>query len=133
MFAIVFARSCTTGHSYRLALGYNQTLFDNFKTEAQIEQARALAELSKYALGNAEQNVLLSVATAYLNVVRDSQLVEMRSANVKFFEAQLDSSESRLRLGEGTQIEVSQANPRLSAAVAGYRAAAASLQTSQAS
>jgi outer membrane protein len=123
----------TTGHSYKLALGYNQTLFDNFKTEAQIEQARALAELSKYALRNAEQNVLLSVATAYLNVVRDSQLVAMRSENVKFFEAQLESSESRLRLGEGTQIEVSQSNTRLSAAVAGYRSAVASLQTSQAS
>jgi len=122
-----------TGHSYKLALGYNQTLFDNFKTEAQIEQARALAEVSKYALRNAEQNVLLSVATAYLNVVRDSQLVDMRANNVKFFQAQLDSSKSRLDLGEGTQIEVSQSNARLAAAVASHRAAIASLQTSQAS
>jgi outer membrane protein len=51
---------------------------------------------------------------------------------VAFFQAQLDSSESRLRLGEGTQIEVSQSNTRLAAAVASYRAAVASLQTSQA-
>jgi outer membrane protein len=123
----------TTGHSYRLSLSYQQNLFDNFRTESQIEQARALSELSKYALRNAEQNVLLSVATAYMNVVRDTQLVELRSENVKFFQAQLDSSQSRLRLGEGTQIEVSQSEARLAQAVASYRAAIANLQTSQAS
>jgi len=32
----------STSHSYSLSLGYQQTLFDNFKTESQIEQARAL-------------------------------------------------------------------------------------------
>jgi outer membrane protein len=123
----------TPGYSYRLGLSYNQTLFDNFETEAQIEQARALSELSKYALRNAEQNVLLSVATAYMNVVRDTQLVALRAENVEFFEAQVESSDSRLRLGEGTQIEVSQSRARLAAATAAYRAAVASLQTSQAS
>ena len=123
----------TTGHSYRLSLSYQQTLFDNFKTESQIEQARAFSEVSKYALRNAEQNVLLAVATAYMNVVRDLQLVELRGENVKFFQAQVESAESRLRLGEGTQIEVSQAQARLAQAVASYRAAIASLQTSQAS
>jgi outer membrane protein len=122
----------TTGHSYRLSLSYQQTLFDNFKTESQIEQARAFAEVSRYALRNAEQNVLLSVATAYMNVVRDTQLVAMRQENVSFFQAQLDSSQSRLRLGEGTQIDVSQSETRLAAAVASHRAAIASLQTSQA-
>jgi outer membrane protein len=122
----------STSRSHRLSLSYNQTLFDNFKTESEIEQARAFSELSKYALRNAEQNVLLSVATAYMNVVRDTQLVAMRQENVRFFEAQLESSESRLRLGEGTEIEVSQARTRLAAAVASYRSAIAGLQTSQA-
>jgi outer membrane protein len=31
----------TTSRSHRLSLSYNQTLFDNFQTESQIEQARA--------------------------------------------------------------------------------------------
>ncbi len=122
----------TTSRSHRLSLSYNQTLFDNFQTESQIEQARAFTELSKYALRNAEQNVLLSVATAYMNVVRDTQLVALRQENVSFFEAQVESSETRLRLGEGTEIEVSQASTRAAAAVASYRSAIASLQTSQA-
>jgi outer membrane protein len=123
----------STGYSYSLGLNYQQTLFDNFRTEAQIEQARALTEVSKYALRNAEQNVMLSVATAYMNVVRDTQLVKLRQDSVDFYRAQVDSSESRLRLGEGTQIEVSQSRARLAAASASYRAALASLQTNEAS
>jgi outer membrane protein len=125
--------TASASHSYSLGGSYRQTLFDNFRTESQIEQARALTELTSYALRNAEQNVLLSVATAYMNVIRDTQLVQLRQGNVAFFQAQVDSAEQRLRLGEGTRIDVSQAETRLAQAVASYQSAIASLQTSQAS
>ncbi len=122
-----------TGASFSTGVSYSQTLFDNYKTDAEIEQARALTEVSKYALRNAEQNVLLSVVQAYFSVIRDTQLVQLRSDNMSFFDAQVSSSEDRLRLGEGTKIDVSQAKTRQVAAVALYRSAIASLQTSQAS
>jgi outer membrane protein len=122
-----------TSRDWQLGVSYRQNLFDNFQTESQIEQARAFTELSRYALRNEEQNVLLSVATAYMNVLRDTQLVQLRGDNVAFFEAQVGSAQDRLRLGEGTRIEVSQAEARLAQAVASYQAAIASLQTSRAS
>jgi len=59
--------------------------------------------------------------------------VQLREGNVAFFQAQVDSAEQRLRLGEGTRIDVSQAESRLAQSVASYRSAIASLQTSQAS
>jgi outer membrane protein len=114
-------------------LSYNQRLFDNFQTDAQIEQARALADLSSQALRNAEQNVLLSVTDAYMAVIRDSQLIQLRQENVNFFEAQLQSARDRLEVGEGTRIDVAQAEARLAQAVASHRSAISSLQTSQAS
>jgi outer membrane protein len=117
----------------QVSASYNQTLFDNFQTDAQIEQARALTELSKYSLRNQEQNVLLSVVQAYYSVIRDTQLVQLRADNMSFFDAQVSSANDRLRLGEGTKIDVSQASTRQAAAVASYQAAIASLQTSQAS
>ncbi len=123
----------STAISTSVGASYNQTLFDNYKTEAEIEQARASTEVSKYALRNAEQNVLLSVVQAYYAVLRDTQLVQLRADNMTFFDAQVGSAEDRLRLGEGTKIDVSQAKARQAAAVSGYRAAIASLQTSQAS
>lgn len=123
----------TTATSSSLGVSYSQTLFDNYKTEAEIEQARAGTELAKYSLRNAEQNVLLSVVQAYFAVIRDTQLVQLRADNMTFFDAQVSSAEDRLRLGEGTKIEVSQAKARQAAAVASYQSAIASLQTSQAS
>jgi len=114
-------------------VSYNQNLFDNFQTEAQIEQARALSDLSGQALRNAEQNVLLSVAQAYMNVIRDTQLVASRQESITFYDAQLKSANDRLEVGEGTKIDVAQATARQAQSVASYRAAVASLQTSQAS
>ena len=53
----------------------SQTIFDNFKSDADIEAARALTEASRYALQNAEQNVLLAVVQAYMGVIQNTQLV----------------------------------------------------------
>ena len=122
-----------TATSASAGVSYSQTLFDNYKTDAEIEQARAGTEVSKYALRNTEQNVLLSVVQSYFYVIRDTQLVQLRADNMTFFDAQVGSAEDRLRLGEGTKIDVSQAKARQASAVSSYRAAVASLQTSQAS
>jgi outer membrane protein len=131
--------AATGGHvavsdpTLQLGLSYSQTLFDNGKTDATISQAQALTEVATQGLRNEEQNVLLSVVNAYMSVIRDTQLVQLRSDNVKFYQTQVTSAQDRLRLGEGTKIDVSQAQASLASGVASYKAAIASLQTSQAS
>jgi outer membrane protein len=116
-----------------VGLSYNQTLFDNFKSDADIEGARAITEASRYSLQNSEQNVFLAVVQAYMGVIRDTQLVKLRQENVSFYQAQVQSAKDRLDIGEGTKIDVSQAEARLAQGTASYQAAIASLQTSQAS
>ena len=111
----------------------SQNLFDNFKTEADIEAARALTEASRYSLQNSEQNVLLAVVQAYWNVIQYTQLVKLAQDNVDFYQAQVNSAKDRLKIGEGTKIDVSQAEARLAQGRASYETAIASLQTSQAS
>ena len=123
----------TDGGSTSVNLQYNQRLFDGLKTEAQIEQARAFADSAKHGLRNTEQNVLLSAATAYMDVVRDTNLASLRAENVKFLRAQVSSAQNRLQIGEGTKIDVAQAEARLAQAVASYKSAVNSLRTSQAS
>jgi outer membrane protein len=120
------SNSLTTG------LSYNQTIFDNFKTDAQIEAARAGAEAAEYQIRNTEQNVLLAVVQAYMSVLSDRQLVALRQENSNFFQAQLQSARDRLDVGEGTRIDVAQAEARLAQGDAAYRAALASLEISQA-
>ncbi|MEX1179535.1 MAG: TolC family outer membrane protein [Cucumibacter sp.] len=122
----------TDSGSGSVMLSYNQRLFDNLQTEAQIDQARAMADAASEGLRNSEQNVLLSAATAYFDVVRDTELTSLRGDNVTFLQAQVNSAENRLNIGEGTRIDVSQAEARLAQAVAAYRAAVNSLQSSRA-
>ena len=113
-------------------LSYQHRLFDNLQTEAQIEEARAFSDVAVQALRNAEQNVLLSAASAYVAVVRDTRLLQLRTENVGFLQAQVTSSRDRLDVGEGTRTDVSQAEARLAQAVATYKSSANSLRTSQA-
>ncbi len=115
-----------------VGLTYSQTLFDNLKTDAQIEQARALSVVASETLRNSEQNVLLQTASAYVAVIRDTRLVQLRAANVKFFQQQVESAKSRKEIGEGTDVSVAQARASLAQAVASYKSAIASLKTSQA-
>ncbi len=115
-----------------LGISYSQTLFDNLKTDAQIEQARAYTEVASQALRSATQNVLLSAATSYLNVVRETRLVQLRAENVAFYQAQVRSSQDRLSIGTGTSTDVSQAKARLAQGVASYKSSINNLRTAQA-
>jgi len=123
----------SSSNTTSLNLQYNQRLFDGFKTTAQIDQARAFANAATHGLRNTEQNVLLSAATAYMDVVRDTNLASLRADNVKFLRAQVSSARNRLNIGEGTKIDVAQAEARLAQSVAAYKSAVNSLRTSQAS
>ena len=118
--------------SMQLGASYSQTIFDNFQTEAQIEQARAGAEAAEYQIRNTEQNILLEVVQAYMNVLTGRQLVSLRQENADFFRAQLQSAQDRLDVGEGTRIDVAQAEARLAQGDASYRAAVSSLECSEA-
>ena len=124
--------SFVDSQTYSAGLTYNQNIFDNFQTEAQIEQARAGAEAAEYQIRNTEQNVLLSVVQAYMSVLTDRQLVALRRDNNSFFQAQLQSARDRLEVGEGTRIDVAQAEARLAQGDATYRAALSSLEISEA-
>ncbi|MBU1333948.1 MAG: TolC family outer membrane protein [Devosia sp.] len=122
----------TDSTSYTAGLSYEQTIFDNHKTDAQIEAARAGAEAAEHQIRNTEQNVLLAVVQAYMSVLSGRQLVALRQENVNFFQAQLQSAQDRLDVGEGTRIDVAQAEARLAQGQATYRAAVSSLEISQA-
>jgi outer membrane protein len=115
-----------------VGVSLSQNIFDNFKSDADIEAARALTEASRYALQNSEQNVLLAVVQAYMGVIQYTQIVQLRQESVKFYQAQVGSANDRLKIGEGTKLDVSQAQARLAVATAAYQSAVASLQTNRA-
>lgn len=123
-----------TTHSFSDQLGvrYDQTLFDNNKSAAAILAAEASYDAAVQGARNTEQNVLLSVVQAYMNVVSNGRIVQIRRENVGFVRAQLQSARDRLELGEGTRLDVAQAEASLAQAEAAYQAAINNLRISEA-
>jgi outer membrane protein len=90
-----------------------QNVFDGFQTYNSVKGAEAGVEAGRESLRAAEQNVLLSAATAYMNVVRDQAQVELRKNNVKVLAEQLRATEDRFKVGEVTKTDLSQAQASL--------------------
>ncbi|MHA6730876.1 TolC family outer membrane protein [Devosia sp. A369] len=113
-------------------LSYKQTIYDSGRSDAQIEVARAATEAAEHQIRSSEQIVLFSVIQAYMAVYADRQLLDLRGESLAFFQAQVTSAEDRLAVGEGTRIDVAQAQARLAQGQAAHRAAQGSLDISQA-
>lgn len=121
-----------TGPSDSIGLGYSQTLFNSGASDAAILGAQASYEAAVQGARNVEQNVLLSVAQAYVNVLTNSRIVQIREENIGFVRAQLQSARDRLELGEGTQLDVAQAQAGLAQAEAAYQGAVNNLRQAEA-
>lgn len=72
-----------TDHPLNGQLSVSQPLFRSGRTIAEISRAKALVRAARAQLTATEQTVLLSAATAYMNVVRDTAIVKLREHNVE--------------------------------------------------
>lgn len=116
--------------SYGLTL--NQSLYRGGRTSGAIDAALARIEASRQQLRSTEQGILLDAIGAHMNVVRDQQVVAIRSNNVEVLAEQLRAARDRFEVGEITRTDVAQAEARLSGARAQLSAAQAALAASRA-
>ena len=56
-----------------------------------------------------EQTVLLNAATAYMNLLRDSAILDLQRRNVEVLQEQLRQTRDRFNVGEVTRTDVAQA------------------------
>jgi TolC family type I secretion outer membrane protein len=83
-------------------------------------------------LTSTEQIVLLNAVTAYMNVVRDTAVLELNRNNEKVLQAQLEATQARYDVGELTRTDVAQAEASLQGAIASRIQAEGQLTASQA-
>ena len=62
-----------------------------------------------------EQTVLLNAATAYMNLLRDSAILDLQKRNVEVLQEQLRQTRDRFNVGEVTRTDVAQSESRLAA------------------
>jgi outer membrane protein len=108
----------------------DQNIFDGGKTRNSVSQAESQVLGARAALRNAEQNVLLDAATSYMNVLRDTAILNLNRNNVEVLEEQLRQTRDRFQVGEVTRTDVAQAEARLSSSQSQAILAESNLKTS---
>lgn len=117
--------------SKQVGLTASQALYRGGRTVAAIDGAENLIMAQRAILNATEQRVMRDVATAYMDVVRDTALLELRTNNKAVIERQLEATRDRFEVGELTRTDVSQAEARLASAEAERTRALGNLRTSR--
>ncbi|MEE9273036.1 MAG: TolC family outer membrane protein [Robiginitomaculum sp.] len=110
-----------------------QPLYQGGRVQGLKAQARAGVLAARQGLRNTEQNILLSAATAYSDVIRDEEAAIIRRNNVRVLVRHLEAARDKFNVGEGTLTDIAQAKARLAQAEAGLANADAQLAISRAS
>ena len=116
----------------QVAITLQQPIFDGLKTWYGVAAAKARVKAGQQNLFATEQQVLLDAVMAYMNVVRDREIVRLRKKNVKVFHEQLRATRDRFNVGDVTRTDVSQAEAALAGARAQLAQAEADLADSRA-
>ncbi|MCA1406880.1 TolC family outer membrane protein [Ensifer sp. IC3342] len=119
-------------HSGQIGISITQMIFDGFQTLNNVRAAESNVFSSRETLKANEIQILLAAAQAYANIARDQQVVSIRRQNLAFLREQLNASQARLEVGEGTRTDVSQAEAQLADAQSLLVSAIAQLKQSEA-
>jgi outer membrane protein len=114
--------------------GYGVTVTQNVwngnRVENSVRQAESGVFGAREQLRNTEQNVLLSAVTYYMDVMRDTAILDLDRNNVEVLQEQLRQTQDRFNVGEVTRTDVAQAEASLAGARATALGAQSQLQAS---
>lgn len=116
--------------TYAATLTLSQTIFD-FGKFANLSGAKALNKQADAILNAAMQNLMLRVAQAYFNVLKDGDNVIYNKANKEAFAKQLDQIKQQYKVGLKTITDVYTAQASYDTASSGYIAAQTTLADDQ--
>jgi outer membrane protein len=114
-------------------LSVSQTLYTGGRASANLTAAESDVFAARENLRTVEQNVLIAVIQAYVDVRRDQERLRISQENVAVLTRQLEESNARFEVGEITRTDVAQSQARLAASQALLTSAEAQLAISRAS
>lgn len=109
-----------------------QSLYTGGRVSANVNAAENVQSAQLANLNATEEQVFLSVATAYTDVVRDQAVLKLEQHNVRVLDKQLSATRAEFENGEVTHTDVAQAEARLAGAEASLIRAQGSLAASRA-
>lgn len=109
-----------------------QTVFDGFRTYNQVRSAESNILGARENLRNSEQNVLFDASQAYMDVLRDYAILDVRRNNVDVLKEEFRAANERFQVGEVTRTDTAQAQAALEGAGTAVSQAESQLNTSRA-
>jgi outer membrane protein len=109
-----------------------QPIFRGGRTVASTRRAENQVLAQRARLLATEQQVLLDVVNAYVNLIRIQEEVRLNTNNEQVLTRQLQATNERFRVGEITRTDVAQAESRLAGARAQRALAEGQLQSARA-
>lgn len=114
-----------------LGVEITQNVFRGFRTRNAIRGAQTDVLASRELLVNTVQNTLFDAAQAYMDVLRERAILDIRRRNVTFLQEQVRAANDRFSVGENTRTDVSQTRARLATAQADVALAVSNLEISR--
>ena len=96
-----------------VTLSVTQNLFNGFSTTSATKQARFSKNATQAKLDDTTQQTLMDGVKAYVDVLRQLELVELASQNEETIQIQLNLEDERVQKGSGIAVDVLQAKSRL--------------------
>ena len=128
-------RSANSFTSPKKSIGGSVTatvpIFEGGFVRNSIRAAKARVEQGRASLQATEGEVFTNAVAAYMDVIRDSAIVDLNAGNVKVLETNLQASQDRFQVGDLTRTDVAQSEARLSVARSGLQSAQAQLDFSR--
>ena len=99
-----------------LQLSAEMTLYDGGRNALAVDGQKEMVLATRQGLVNIEQQVLLRIVEAFMEVRRASEFVALRQSNVRLITQELRAAEDRFEVGEITRTDVAAAEARLASA-----------------
>jgi outer membrane protein len=116
--------------SFPRGVSVQENLYNGERTRNSSKQAESQIDAARETMRLTEQNTLQNGATAYMNVLRDTAILNLRKNNITVLEEQLRQTRDRFEVGEVTRTDVAQAQSSLAQARSDFYTAQANLQNS---
>lgn len=126
------SRVTTDSFDNTIGASIEQPLFDGFRTKNSVRQAESAILAARETLTNTEQNVLFDAVSAYMNVLRDFAILDLRRNNVELLGEELRQTGERFDVGEVTRTDVALSQSRQALARSELSVAEANLKASRA-
>lgn len=95
----------------------DQSIWEGGRIRANVSAATARVEAARASLDAIEQEVLVQTVTAYADVLRQREILQLNENQVRVLEQELRASQDRFEVGDVTRTDVAQSEARLAAAL----------------